>query len=311
MNNILPEGAIIGSWDSGRIGYFSDFPVVNLDGLANGYDYLAAVRKDGYREVDLEGFGITHFANILSVERKPDNILYEGNAASIRASPYAFKLWAAEPSEAPRDYARLEAAFDHRAGPVGVMVEGRLVQAVVLDCAPGRMEDAVLVFSWGEGERAEYAGYPWRRNAQRNSLGHCVEGFELPRGAAEPLRLELATTREYVDRLTAGRPPILRSQWDVHLGENRSLVYRKESCQDADFADPFFLHLFPERRLAMPPARWPYGYDAKDFRVEDGPLLIDGACHVIRELPRYPITRIRTGQHTPQGRTWEATYNLP
>ena len=40
MNRLLPEGSIIGSWDAGIIGYFSEFPVVNLDGLVNDYEYL-------------------------------------------------------------------------------------------------------------------------------------------------------------------------------------------------------------------------------------------------------------------------------
>ena len=37
---------MVGSWDSGVIGYFSRFPVVNLDGLVNSYDYLRA-QKEG------------------------------------------------------------------------------------------------------------------------------------------------------------------------------------------------------------------------------------------------------------------------
>ena len=67
MNRVLPEDSVIGSWEAGVVGYFSRFPVVNLDGLVNSYDYFHAknARKDDgsdkftplYRE-----FGITHFA---------------------------------------------------------------------------------------------------------------------------------------------------------------------------------------------------------------------------------------------------------
>ncbi len=42
MDRLLPDDSVVGSWDAGVIGYFSRFPVVNLDGLVNSYDYLHA-----------------------------------------------------------------------------------------------------------------------------------------------------------------------------------------------------------------------------------------------------------------------------
>ena len=42
MDRLLPEDGVIGSWSAGVIGYFSHFPVVNLDGLVNSYDYMRA-----------------------------------------------------------------------------------------------------------------------------------------------------------------------------------------------------------------------------------------------------------------------------
>ena len=47
MNRLLPEGSVVGSWNSGIIGYFSRFPVVNLDGLSNSYDYLRSCKEGG------------------------------------------------------------------------------------------------------------------------------------------------------------------------------------------------------------------------------------------------------------------------
>ena len=46
MDRLLPEESVVGSWDAGVIGYFSRYPVVNLDGLVNSYEYLRAQRKE-------------------------------------------------------------------------------------------------------------------------------------------------------------------------------------------------------------------------------------------------------------------------
>ena len=81
MNRVLPEDSVLGAWDmGGTIGYFSRFPVVNLDGLVNSYDYFHATNADKddgsgkftplYRE-----FGITHFAVPKRVEGSLPSIL--------------------------------------------------------------------------------------------------------------------------------------------------------------------------------------------------------------------------------------------
>ena len=38
-----PSGTAIGSWDAGVIGYFSDRPVVNLDGVVNSFEWKDAL----------------------------------------------------------------------------------------------------------------------------------------------------------------------------------------------------------------------------------------------------------------------------
>lgn len=40
----LPADAVLGSWDAGVVGYFAHRPVVNLDGVANSYEYYEAAR---------------------------------------------------------------------------------------------------------------------------------------------------------------------------------------------------------------------------------------------------------------------------
>ena len=67
VDRVLPEDSVVGSWDAGVIGYFSRFPVVNLDGLVNSYDYLRA-RKEGTEAAFYQRYGITHFANMLQEE---------------------------------------------------------------------------------------------------------------------------------------------------------------------------------------------------------------------------------------------------
>lgn len=50
----LPQGTRLGSFDAGVVGYFSQQPVVNLDGLANNYDLF-----DAYRQRRLDQYVLT------------------------------------------------------------------------------------------------------------------------------------------------------------------------------------------------------------------------------------------------------------
>lgn len=45
ISDNLPDGAILGSWDAGVVGYFTEQPVINLDGVVNSFDYLEASRE--------------------------------------------------------------------------------------------------------------------------------------------------------------------------------------------------------------------------------------------------------------------------
>ena len=105
----LPEDSVIGSWDAGVIGYLSRFPVVNLDGLVNSYDYLhlkTNVERYGkgtwkekflpvYREL-----GVTHVANISPASRSEDTMLFAGPPFSGSDKvERQFQLWSVEPTE--------------------------------------------------------------------------------------------------------------------------------------------------------------------------------------------------------------------
>jgi hypothetical protein len=45
---VLPDGTRVGSWNAGHLGYFTDYQIVNLDGLVNTPDYQARIDRDGY-----------------------------------------------------------------------------------------------------------------------------------------------------------------------------------------------------------------------------------------------------------------------
>lgn len=45
---VLPAGTRIGSWNAGHLGYFTDYQIVNLDGLVNTPDYQPRIDRDGY-----------------------------------------------------------------------------------------------------------------------------------------------------------------------------------------------------------------------------------------------------------------------
>ena len=111
VNRLLPERSIIGSWDSGTIGYFSEFPVVNLDGVVNDYAYLRKYAQQGHwgggvysqRETFAqtlhERFGTDWFANdwVDDDLHRFENTLYEGwgkYLPDIRKG-MTFMLWTA------------------------------------------------------------------------------------------------------------------------------------------------------------------------------------------------------------------------
>jgi len=59
----LGEGAVIGSWDAGYVGYFCTRRVVNLDGLVNSYRFQRILREDGFAAY-LDSAGIDYLANV-------------------------------------------------------------------------------------------------------------------------------------------------------------------------------------------------------------------------------------------------------
>ena len=300
INRVLPDNSVVGSWDAGIVGYFSRFPVVNLDGLVNSYDYFHDTNAAGngyasrnakfiplYRE-----FGITHLANLTVAG--PDD------------TERSFNLWSVESLEnaytAARFWERLEPHFAYQSDGVGLIVAGRLAQAFTGDCAP----DALAVWSWG-GEPDETVGSPWTKT--QTEL--CADVLVLPRDARPTLQVATMPARDYVaGLLVGGGPPAIRSDYDVYVNNNR-LIYVKEPCAAAAVAHRFFLHLTPVHRVDLPARRQPFGFDNLDFRFVEYGLQFGETCVAIRELPGYDIAAIRTGQYVPTAdgfnNLWEGT----
>ncbi len=210
INRVLPENSVIGSWDSGVLGYFSRFPVVNLDGVVNTWDYLHA-RREGTEATFFRQYGITHFANVRPVSRRADTALFEGSSFLFEGKR-KFMLWSAKPAgdvidRSARFWERMAPHFDFESASAAVVVDNNLAQAFAKDCKPAEIRDTLLAFSWltEEGEMVSRWWRPWE-NAGRNRLGLCVAAFELPNDAGRPMRIAAAPSGSihYGNRLYLG-----------------------------------------------------------------------------------------------------------
>lgn len=202
MNRILPEGTIIGAYDAGVIGYFSRFPVVNLDGLANSYEYLRT-----YDRVSLiRSFGVTYLANALPVEEgfrgSSGKALFEGGRFSS-GRDYEFKFGAFfshEHSPSGIDpvawfWKRIEPHFDYQSesGDVGVIIDGRFVLSFSKYCTTGEQQDRYLILQWmtGEGEVGTAIGRPSMNAGEMPWV--CGDVSLLPRDTIPPIRIASIT----------------------------------------------------------------------------------------------------------------------
>ena len=294
MNLVLPEDSVVGAWDAaGGIGYFSRFPVVNLDGLVNSYDYFHARKSaDGYAPLYRE-FGITHFATPTSLEDSPLNIL---NRTELQLWPIDLP---ADENAVARTWERIEPHFDHQSNSIGLIVDGRLALAFVRNCAPNEL----VVLSW-VGLEEETVANDWTQT------GPCVAAFLLPHNARPPVSVETtdAPRGDHLARLLGDSPPAIRSDWDVYLTEN-SLIYKKEQCTPEDTGPTFFLHLDPVDRNDLPSHRKQYGFDNLDFAFRYYGFIEGEVCIAGRALPDYGIAAIRTGQFTGEDRIWEGSFD--
>ena len=302
MNRVLPEDSVVGSWDAGVVGYFSRFPVMNLDGLVNSWDYLRA-QKEGTEAAFRQRRGITHLANFqfsaIPGGEHYDTRLFEGPRFLVGEAEHRFMIWPAEPRTSPGGVGvrrgvdrsdlfreRIEPHLERQADGVGLLVDGRLAQAFAWDCAP----DELVVWTSGPAGRVETAG-AWTRT----SIGYCVNSIVLPHDAVPPVRAAAMAMGDYLADRVGERRPAIRSDFDVYLAGNR-LVYVKEPCGPEDVEAGFYLHVVPADPDDLPGSLRRHGQDNLDFRFDDRGLTFDGVCVAGVPLPEYGIAEIRTGQ---------------
>lgn len=114
MNEKLPPDVIIGSADAGIVGYFSERPVVNLDGLVNSVKYFKAMSQQRLADW-LSESGVTHFANVFPAgkidgcEAMADRtrqqsafpgkctLLYESETYILAGREFAFRVYGYDP----------------------------------------------------------------------------------------------------------------------------------------------------------------------------------------------------------------------
>ena len=112
------------------------------------------------------------------------------------------------------------------------------------------------------------------------------------------------------DRILAGDygAPVAQSRFDLYLSDNR-LAYVKESCEAGDTDARFFLHIFPVAPAGLPDVWRERGYANFDFQFADHGAYAGDKCVATRDLPDYPIERIRTGQFVSgEGSLWRTEF---
>lgn len=105
----------------------------------------------------------------------------------------------------------------------------------------------------------------------------------------------------------SGSEPIIRSNFDVYLDENR-LTYTKSPCADIDLDSKFFLHIAPADLNDLPDKREQFGFDNLDFTLAEHGVTTEDECVAVIELPSYHILEIRTGQFTDTGLIWNGRF---
>ena len=93
-----------------------------------------------------------------------------------------------------------------------------------------------------------------------------------------------------------GEPAAAGSGWQVYLTDNR-LLYYNAACRPEDSRATFLLHLTPQNAADLPEGKGEYGFDNRDFHFAPHGVRSDTTCLVLKELPEYAISSLRTGQY--------------
>ena len=329
---MLPDDAVLGSWDAGAIGYFAERPVVNLDGVVNSYDYLRAdpdkwdlwLRRGG-----LPALGVTHLVNSARADTLGvGQFEYVGGR---RWGPYSLKLWPharnGAGSKSWRSLTSPTFGVDGRPTGYRVIRHGRLVQVFVPDCVLGGAAPTVpemLVFAWRERTGIRREKRLWVR-PHRTELGYCARTFLLPHGAETAAVISVDGTT--ADRLVANVRPLLRSGsgMSVYAVQNR-LLYVGEPHEVGEDGESgaerlaclgrnawsqrqdsyYFLHIHPARMRDLRYGRLAHGFLDYEGLLTRMRRSAGGRCLAEVELPPFRIRELVTGEVVQGRRIWEA-----
>ena len=346
MNRLIPRESVVGSWDSGIVGYFSRSAVVNLDGLASSYDY-ARTFDTGTLEAahDRLGLRFTHFANLFprALGSRPRQ---SWSRSSTRWSPRPhlpvlplLNDWIYPVMPCVKRPPRSDDAcqtFVFNIGTVGREDDGdatdqsglsawfwqsvesprqadgtALVREgrVALAFRPDCAAGEIAAWSWGS-LAAPYAS-PWARTA----IGVCASAIVLPRPLPR-VQVETTTAGRYLAELRAGASAGFHGDFDMILVD-RLLLFMKDACTQGDTEAPFYLHIVPVDEDDLPRYRRRHGYDNFDFKFGERGHWLNGRggrCVAEVPLPNYPVAAVRAGQYAVEGEAlrniWEGELRL-
>ena len=107
VNQELPGDAVVGAWNAGVLGFFSQRPVVNLDGLINNFDLLPYLRERRVAEY-IRREGITHLSDLEPMFQRvgvgdalPLQEVYRHRSEFMGADYVIYRIGAAAPDLAP------------------------------------------------------------------------------------------------------------------------------------------------------------------------------------------------------------------
>lgn len=111
----------------------------------------------------------------------------------------------------------------------------------------------------------------------------------------------------FIDMMLEDSNLVTRSNFDLYINEGKNrLTYIKNECSSEDMSTLFFLHIDPTNQADLPEHRRQYTFDNHDFNYSEYGFKISKRCVILRNLPDYDITAIRTGQWVEgQGHLWE------
>ena len=116
-----------------------------------------------------------------------------------------------------------------------------------------------------------------------------------------------SSERTFIDVMLEDTELVARSDFALYLNENKNrLIYIRDQCDSEEMSAPFFLHIDPTDRADLPKHRQQHTFDNLDFDYSEYGFEVSERCVVLRNLPDYDITEIRTGQWVEgRGHLWE------